>query len=320
MLACACCADPILPMKLFFDLPPGRRLAAVIALLLLLLGLSTALSLTRIRQLDQQVDLFELNTLPSVRLLHDMSASVEDLRGMAALHLVLSGTAELPALESQMLGQRQRMELRLATCALRLKTETDHRHHAAVRASVTRFWEVQDRLMVLSRRAAADPAAATAARLLLTGPAQQAFLQLDADLAAWWNDVEKQAELAAGQARSDAASTVALLLALAAAGLLAAGAALWPRLRPAAALPGPDAGRVSATAPVRVSVHAPDSPASPADRARVAIGRARAEPAPLQWQPAGHAGSAGRRQTLDETAEPLAGAEQAADAAHPPSR
>ena len=71
--------------------------------LLLLLGLSTALSLTRIRQIDQQVDLFELNTLPSVRLLHDLSAGVEDLRGMAALHLVLSGTAEPPFARCQAL-------------------------------------------------------------------------------------------------------------------------------------------------------------------------------------------------------------------------
>lgn len=310
-------------MKFFLNLPLAQRLGAVIAVLLLLLGLSTALSLTRIHQLDQQVDLFELNTLPSVRLLHDMSAGVEDLRGMAALHLVLSGTAELPALESRMRAQRQRMELRLAACARRLKTESDHRHHATVRASVTRFWEEQDRLMVLSRRAAADPVAAAAARLLLTGPAQQAFLQLGADLAAWWDAVEKQAELAARQAHKDAAGTVVWLLAGAAAGLLVAGAALLQPLRPAAAVPAPAAGGARAMAAKVEATQSPDRRASPADRARVAIGRARAEPMQTPLPSAEHAGFTGltgRRQTPAETAEPLPDPEQPADATHPSSR
>lgn len=304
-------------MKFFSDLPLGRRLGAAVALLLLLLGLSTALSLTRIRQLDQQVDLFELNTLPSVRLLHDLSAGVEDLRGMAALHLVLSGTAELPALESQMLGQRQRMDLRLAACALRLKTESDHRHHAAVRASAARFWEQQDQLMVLSRRAAADPVAAAAARLLLTGPAQQAFLQLGADLAAWWDDVEKQAALAAHQAHSAAAGTAAGLLALLAAGVLGVGAAVLRRRPPAGLVPGADSGPFSAVAPISETSDPPTDNPSPAEGARAAIGRARAESAtPMALA----TGLADRQPSHSPNVEPVPRPDQAADAAQPTRR
>ena len=304
-------------MKFFLDLPLGQRFGAVTALLLLLLGLSTALSLTHIRQLDQQVDLFELNTLPSVRLLHDLSAGVEDLRGMAALHLVLSGTAELPALESRMLGQRQRMDQRLAACERRLKTESDHRHHAAVRVSVVRFWEAQDRLMVLSRRAASDPAAAAAARVLLTGPAQQAYLQLGADLAAWWDDVEQRAGLAASQAHSDAARTVAELLALLAVGLLGVGAAVLGRLPPAALAQAPDTGASrAATLASLLSEQSPDNP-SPAARARLAIGRARTDLAPL---PTVKTGLADPQQTSSPDGEPVPRTEQDAAAAHPASR
>lgn len=324
MLAGARLVEPILPMKFFLNLPLGRRLGAATALLLLLLGLSTALSLTRIRQLDQQVDQFELNTLPSVRLLHDLSAGVEDLRGMAALHLVLSGTAELPALESRMLGQRQRMDQRLAACARRLKTESDHRHNAAVRVSVDRFWAAQDQLMLLSRRAASDPAAAAAARVLLTGPAQQAYLQLGADLAAWWDDVEQRAGLAASQARSDAANTAAGLLALLAVGLLVVGAAVLWRSPPAALAQGPDAGTAPDAAPVYpLSAPSPGSP-SPAERARLAIGRARADPAP---PPTVHTGLADPPQTRSPDGEPVPRTEQAAadatadaDATTPPAR
>ncbi len=317
MLAGACLVEPMLPMKFFLDLPLGRRLGAATALLLLLLGLSTALSLTRIRQLDQQVDQFELNTLPAVRLLHDLAAGVEDLRGMAALHLVLSGTAELPALESRMLGQRQRMDQRLAACARRLKTESDQRHNAAVRVSVDRFWEAQDQLMVLSRRAASDPAAAAAARVLLTGAAQQAYLQLGADLAAWWDDVEQRAGLAASQAHSHAANTAAGLLALLAVGLLGVVAAVLRRLPPAALAQGPDAGTARDAAPVYpLSAPPPGSP-SPAERARLAIGRARADPAPT---PTVHTGLVDPPQTRSPDGEPVPRTEQAdADATADPA-
>jgi hypothetical protein len=259
-------------MKFFLKLPLAQRLGAVIALLLLLLGFSTTLSLTRIQRLDQQVKLFELNTVPSVRLLHDMSAGVEDLRGMAALHLLLSGTAEVAALEAQMLGQRQRLDARLAACAQRLKSEADQRHHATVRRSVARFWVEQDRLLLLSRQAAADPVAAAAARLLLTGPAQQAYRQLGDDLEAWWLELEQRAERAAHRAHADAANMLVLLWGLAAVGAAAALAAGLAVLRGAA--------RPLAVAKLAPALAPLTSDKSAAQSARAAIRQARASAGP----------------------------------------
>ena len=202
---------------------PGQRLAGALALLLMvLLALSTALSLSRTRNLDQQLSGFELGTLPTVRLLHGLGTGVEELRGMAALHLMLSGTAEMAALEAQIQHRREQLGLRLAACASRLKGGADQQHYGAVQASMARFWIEQDRLAALSRQAAADPVAAAAARALLMGTALQAFEQLGADIEAWWLEVEAEAKQQAWQAHADVASTVWQLLGLVALGLLVA--------------------------------------------------------------------------------------------------
>ena len=267
-------------MKLNFLRLPGQRLAGALALLLmLLLALSTALSLSRSRSLDQQLSGFELGTLPTVHLLHGLGTGVEELRGMAALHLMLSGTAEMTALEAQMQSRRQQLGLRLAACASRLTVGSDQQHYGAVQASMARFWVEQDRLAALSRRAAADPVAAAAARALLVGPALQAFQQLGAEIEAWWLEVESEAQQQAQQAHADAASTAWQLLGLVALALLVAIGGMGRLLAAGVALLQPDP--VPAAAPA-----ATDSAAgSPAAAARAAIAQAQSQrprPGPRQ--------------------------------------
>lgn len=248
---------------------PGQRLAGALALLLMvLLALSTALSLSRTRKLDEQISGFELGTLPTVHLLHGLGAGVEELRGMAALHLMLSGTAEMPALEAQIQQRREQLGLRLAACASRLKGGADQQHYSAVQASMARFWVEQDRLAALSRQAATDPVAAAAARALLVGTALQAFEQLGADIEAWWLEVETEARQQAWQAHADAASTVWQLLGLGALGLLVAVGGV-ARLQAVGLAPSqPDT--MTAAAPAGAGSAA----GSPAAAARAAIAQA----------------------------------------------
>lgn len=255
---------PLLLLRL-----PGQRLAGALALLLMvLLALSTALSLSRTRNLDQQLSGFELGTLPMVRLLHGLGAGVEELRGMAALHLMLSGTAEMLALEAQIGHRREQLGLRLAACASRLKGGADQQHYSAVQASMARFWVEQDRLAALSRQASADPVAAAAARALLVGTALQAFEQLGADIEAWWLEVEAEAQQQALQARADAASTVWQLLGLVALALLVAVGGV-ARLQAVGCAPIPP-NSVTAAAPAGAGFAA----GSPAAAARAAIAQA----------------------------------------------
>ena len=55
--------------------------------------------------------------------------------------------------------------------------DTDREHHGTVASALDTFWGAQDRLLDASRHAATDTAAAQLARHLLTGEAQQAYLQ-----------------------------------------------------------------------------------------------------------------------------------------------
>ena len=254
------------PLLLRFS---GQRLAGALALLLMvLLALSTALSLSRTRKLDQQLSGFELETLPTVRLLHGLGTGVEELRGMAALHLMLSGTAEMAALEGQIQHRREQLGLRLAACASRLKGGGDEQHYGTVQASMARFWVEQDRLAALSRQAAADPVAAAAARALLMGTALQAFEQLGADIEAWWLAVEAEAKQQAWQAHADAASKVWQLLGVGALGLLVAVGGV-ARLQSVGFAPvQPD------TVPAAAPAVAGPAAGSPAAAARAAIAQA----------------------------------------------
>ena len=265
---------------------PSQRLTGALALLLmLLLALSTALSLSRTGKLDEQLSGFELGTLPTVRLLHGLGTGVEELRGMAALHLMLSGTAEMTALEAEIRYRRQQLGFRLAACARRLKGDADHQHYSAVQASLARFWVEQDRLAVLSRQAAADPVAAAAARALLVGAALQAFEQLGADIEAWWLAVEAEAKQQASRAHADAARTGLLLLGLVALALalsltlahtLLAAAGGMARLQAADLAPvQPDA------VPAAAQAGAESAAESPAAAARAVIAQAQ-WPGPAQ--------------------------------------
>ena len=268
-------------MKPTFLRLPGQRLGGALALLLIvLLALSTALSLTRNRELDQQLSGLELRTLPTVRLLHGLAAGVEELRGMAALHLVLSGTAEMTALEAQMQHRREQLGLRLEACASRLRDGSDRLHYAAVQASMARFWLVQDRLAALSRRASADPVAAAAARDLLVGSAMQAFQQVGADIEAWWLAAETEADQQARQAHSDAAGTAWQLLGLLAVALLVAvGCGEWLHAAGIAS-DRADARPAAASAAAAAGACAGSAAESPAAAARAAIAQAQSPASP----------------------------------------
>lgn len=187
-------------MELTFSAPPATRLRQLLVLLLLAVALLAGVSVSQSRDVESGAIHTEVVALPAVLQMHDLANRVDEQRGMAALHLTLRGDAERTALEGRLQASRQQVERRMAAHARRLQGDADHRHHAAVQGSLAAFWAAQDELLALSRRAVQDPAAAQQARALLTGPAQQAFERLRADIEAWWADAER----AAGQSAADA--------------------------------------------------------------------------------------------------------------------
>ena len=215
-------------------LPIGPRLGAALALLLLLMGLGTALSSRQSHAQLQTLALMEQTALPSARLLHELTSQVDELRGLLALHLMLGGTAEATATAQQMQLRRQALELRLAAVGPRLVDATERSHFEAVSASMVVFMAEQDKLLAITRLGTQDAATAAAARTQLTGPSQLAYQRLSADLGAWSAYVEQRIDQASRQARMQGAG-LPLQLALLATAMLAAAAVLaaaaWARAR-----------------------------------------------------------------------------------------
>lgn len=225
-------------MKLLQTLPINQRLGAALALLLLLMGLGTALSGRQSQEQLQTLALLAQADLPSARLLHELTGHVDELRGMLALHLMLGGSAEATAMEQQMRLRRLAIEQRLAAIGPRLSDATERTHFEAVSASLALFIAEQDKLLAISRQGTRDAAMAAAARNLLTGASQLAYQRLSADLAAWSAYVEQRTDQTSRQARALGVG-LPLQLGLLAAAMLAAaavlGAAAWATARQAGA-------------------------------------------------------------------------------------
>ena len=213
---------------------PDRRLGGLLALLLLVLAVSAGLSVATAWPLQPDTTQDGDVIPPSIRLVHQVVVAVDEVRGLAALHLMLRGDGELAEVEARLQAGRLKIERRMALSARRLTDDTERGHFQQARASLTAFWAAQDRLLAASRRTTDDPAAAALARALLAGESQQAFQQLQTDLEAWWAYTEQWAEAAARQAASRAGSLAALavLQAVLAAAALWVAARVW-RTRPA---------------------------------------------------------------------------------------
>lgn len=265
-------------------------------LVLLLTTLITGLSLALSQRLDTDLLQVDTQTLPSVRLVHALSLLVEGQRGMAALHLLPHANHDREALEARLQATRQTIQSQVAAYELRVAGAVDRQHFEAVKASLVVFWAAQDRLLAASRLAAAAPTANPAspalahARSLLTGESQHAFLQLGADLEAWWAFHAQATHQLAQQAHAAVQQAVVMLAGLCAVAWLL-GAVVWCLVRqvrragrpapvgPALAGPGLDQPRPAAQ---------PGSPdaASPSQAAALAIQVARVGTAPLADAPA----------------------------------
>ncbi len=213
-----------------FKLKHGPRERGLLALLILLVGLVAGVAVSQTEAAGSANRNFREVVLPSMKRVHDLVASVDEVRGLSALHLLLREGAERTALESRLEAERRMIDKRMAAYGKRLIDDTDRQHFDAVQKSLTLFWAVQDKLLAVARRAPVDAAAAAEARTLIAGEAQAAFSQLTADLEAWWAYVERLAEQAAASAQQQAralllptllAVAIAALLGMAAGGLLA---------------------------------------------------------------------------------------------------
>lgn len=223
--------------------PPATRLRHLLVLLLLALGLLAGVSVSQTHALHAEAVQAETVRLPALIAVNDMARLVDEQRGVAALHLTLADAAGRHELEARLKAGRDAVERRLVDLARLTVDEAGQVHHRGVSQGLAAFWDAQDRLITVSRRAAADAEAARQARGLLAGEAQQAFLRVRADIGAWSAHLEQVAVQQAAAARQAAhlmVQAVWALAALAALALAVGWAVLrWPQARaPAFAAPG----------------------------------------------------------------------------------
>ena len=198
-------------MQLSLSSPPATRLRQLLVLLLLALGLLAGVSVSQSRDVEVLTHTTEAVVVPALVQVHDLANRVDEQRGMVALLLTLQADAERAAVEGRLQASRRLVERRMAAYGRRLEGDTERQHLATVQASLAAFWAMQDELLDLSRRAAQDAAVAQQARALLSGPAQQAFERLRADLEAWWASTERAAGEASAAAQAAAHLTAVLV-------------------------------------------------------------------------------------------------------------
>jgi hypothetical protein len=225
--------------------PPATRLRQLLVLLLLALGLLAGVSVSQTHALHAEALQAETVRLPALVAVNDMVRLLDEQRGVSALLLTLGDEAGRVELEGRLQAGRGAVDHRLAYLARLMADEAGQAQHRGVSQGLAVFWQAQDRVVTLARRAAADAEAARQARVLLTGEAQQAFLRVRADIGAWATQLEQAAVQQAAASRQAAhlmVQAVWALAALAALALAVGWAVLrWPQPAPRGAVAdGPD--------------------------------------------------------------------------------
>ena len=184
-------------MILSTTIPTGLRFRGLLLLLLLALGLLASVSMSQSREAEQHQQAVSETLLPAMKQLRELSAAVDESRGLLALHLLLRKTDERAQVEQRLQVARAGIERRMAAHGRELIDDADRQLHAAVQASLLSYWSANDQLLAASRQAATDSPAADAARALMQGESQQAFARLRADIDNWWQHTEQAAAASA---------------------------------------------------------------------------------------------------------------------------
>jgi hypothetical protein len=218
----------------------GRRVGAAISVLLILCAILTTVSVLQANRLESNDADAAASTIDTVAPLRQMLRRIDQVRGLEALHLLVKSAAEQRALEAEIRAQRRAIDAALAQSRVAAGDGVDLALEAAARADFAAYWGLQARLLSLSRRALADPAAATEARQLFDRDSQAIVERLRDQLDRWWSHRERREREALQAQRADAAQALRLVALL---GLLAlaAGAVLARALSApmAGPLPGP---------------------------------------------------------------------------------
>jgi len=184
------------------NLRVGTRLALSFFVLLALMVVMAAVGALQARSINTFAEYYPENILPSLRLVHQIDANLNEARRLEAQHILTEDDKEKKVLGARIAKARDNLKQRLKDYELLAADDTDRGLLKKVSDQTLAYLALEDKLLKASEESASDPTQGTAAREMLFGPMSSAFSSLRDDVVKWWDYNEKIAGDATASAES----------------------------------------------------------------------------------------------------------------------
>ncbi|WP_294770442.1 methyl-accepting chemotaxis protein [uncultured Rhodoferax sp.] len=214
-------------MKTFLQLKIGTRLALAFGMLLGLLLLLSGVAALQAGRLQADSSYLRKNVVPSLGMVHTMVAETGRLRSLEAQHILMDDANRQNAVDQAIQKSRALLDAQLKAYEGVLSGDTDQQLHRTVASHAKAYYATQDRVLEISRNAAAAESKEMAAiqrnvaREALLGDSQAAFDKLDAATVALYLHNEASAEAVSQHSATTYVSALWILAGVTLAALLA---------------------------------------------------------------------------------------------------
>jgi len=189
-------------MDFLKNLRVGARLGLAFAVLLALMLAMAGVGALLARSINQYVEYYPENILPSLRVIHQIDGRVADARRLEQQHILSEDDKDKQALGAQLAKIRDDLRQRLKDYELLVADDEDRALLKTVGQGVEAYLAGQQKLLKASDESASDPTQGTAAREMSSGAARTTFLPLRENVSKWWDYNEKLAAATTASAQA----------------------------------------------------------------------------------------------------------------------
>jgi methyl-accepting chemotaxis protein len=201
----------LLPSNLHNKLKIGARMTAVFAVLSGLLVMLALFAFSGEQSLHSLLERYDTNLLPAMRMMHSVVENVQRSHQLETEHLLASTPAEMSEIESQLMQSRELTQANLQSYQPLIVDAEDRADYDQMQSQTASYFQIQDRLLALSRDRA-SPGQRDAATRLLMGDSRQALGALHATAVSWIQHTAARADLARADSRAVYSHVVHVLL------------------------------------------------------------------------------------------------------------
>ena len=172
---------------MFNHLKIGSRLGLGFGLVLALLSTMAGISWWQMGRLADNSTYFSLNLVPSNETEHEISLALADLRQFELRHILSNTDAQMDEVETKMTDLRKSVTANLDKYAKDLVSDDeDKRAMGDVRASLTAYYAVWEKVRPVSRLKVTDPSKTQEATKLTLGTSLKVYETTHAAIGKWW--------------------------------------------------------------------------------------------------------------------------------------